>query len=268
MNSKLIEPVPSVVRAGLASSPPYECLPADDEPPVAVNEHSVLGLAELLLKQPGRLDSLTREEERQRELIPRFLAIALASFGLFALALSLLLYRVPAAALPSFLTGHWSRAPLGSAVSLTLAYTLGLVAATGVCLPSFYFYALLSGVKISVLHVTAHIMKGKSATSMMLLGILPIYVAIVLGMIVFEADLPLLTAALYLGLLLPFVAGLWGVRSIYQGFMSLADTLPAERRCRRTCFLRRLTLACAACYSAVTPVMIYTLWDFFAGKLG
>jgi hypothetical protein len=266
MNNQLLEADADVWEV-VPASPPDEYLRADDMPNVAVNEHSILGLSELLLKRPGRLDELTRDMEQQRELIPRFLAISLASFGLFALVLSFLLWEVPRTALPAFLTARWSDAPLGSAVSLTLAYTVGLVAATGVCLPSFYFYALLAGVKISVLHVTAHIMKGKSATSMLLLGILPIYVAIVMGMIVFNADVKLLTAALYLGLLLPFLAGVWGVRSIFQGFMSLADTLPPQRRCARTCFLRRLTLACAACYTAVTPVMIYTLWDYFARKL-
>jgi hypothetical protein len=68
---------------------------------------------------------------------------------------------------------------------------------------------------------------------------------------------------LYIGLLLPFFAGLWGVASIFQGFMRLADTL----RCavQRVCFLRRLTLAWAACYTAVTPFMIYALWTHFTG---
>src|SRR5262249_40230902 len=106
------------------------------------------------------------------------------------------------------------------------------------------------------------------STAVMLLGILPIYVAIVLGMVVFQAPLLNLEIALDLGLGLPFVAGLWGAWSIYRGFLALADTLPAARRCRRTCFLRRLTVAWAACYSVVMPVMIYTLWNFFVTRLG
>jgi hypothetical protein len=135
-------------------------------------------------------------------------------------------------------------------------------------LPSFYFYGLLAGVKVSWLQVTALIMKGKASTSVLLLGILPIYMAIVLGLSVFQAEPSWLRLAFYLGLVLPFGAGLWGVRNIYLGFMGLADTLPPERRVHRECFLRRLTLACAGCYSAVTPVMIYTLWDYFSLHLG
>ena len=41
----------------------------------------------------------------------------------------------------------------------------GFVLATGVCLPSFYFYALLAGVRMTMLQVTAHIMRGMAATN-------------------------------------------------------------------------------------------------------
>jgi hypothetical protein len=237
-----------------------------EEPQIAVDEHSLLGLTELLLKEPARVDALAREEARQPELIPRFLAMAFASFSLFALALVLLFNSVDRDALPGFLKERWTGSA-GPAVSLWLAYTFGLVAATGVCLPTFYFHSLLAGLRISVLQVTGHIMKGKASTSMMLLGILPIYVAIVLGMIVFHSPADVLEGALYLGLFLPFVAGLWGARAICRGVMSLADTLPADRRPGREWFLRWLTLAWAGCYTAVTPVMIYTLWDSFSGTI-
>jgi hypothetical protein len=250
-------------------SPPNDVLldaSVIDQPAANVDEHSLLGLLELLLKNPTRLDELARDEQRQPELVPRFLAIVLISFSTFALALVLLLNHAERIALPTILRASWTGG-VGPALSLWLAYTLGMVAASGVCLPSFYFFGLLVGVRTSVLQVTGHVMKGKASTAVMLLGILPIYVAIVLGMVVFHAPLEELRAALYLGLALPFIAGLWGVWSIYRGFLGLADTLPEARRCRRTCFLRRLTVAWAACYTVVTPVMIYTLWDYFAKHL-
>jgi hypothetical protein len=235
------------------------------EPPVEADEHSLAGLIELLLKNPARVDQLGRDETRQRELIPRFLAIALASLSLFALVLSVIFWVAPPKALPDLIGDRWARDPISAALSLCLAFTIGTVAASGVCLPSFYFYGLLAGVKISMLQVTGHVMKGKSATSILLIGILPIYVALALGMIAFDVPDRELQIVLTLGLILPFAAGLYGVWSIFRGFMLLADTLPAERRCQRTCFLRRLTLAWAACYTAVSPVMIYRLWQTFAG---
>jgi len=152
-------------------------------------------------------------------------------------------------------------------VALWLAYALGFTLTTGVCLPSFYFYGLLAGVRVSWLQVTAQIMKGQASTAVMLMGILPVYLAAALGAVVFSAPPQVLRAVLYAGLVLPFGAGLWGVRSMYVSFLGLADTLPPARRCRRECWLRRLTVACSACYTAVCPVMIYTPWRYFADHL-
>jgi hypothetical protein len=237
---------------------------AVDETPIAINERSALGLTELLLKNSRKVDSLARDETWQADLIPRFLGIAVTSFSVFSLALAIILSLAPTDYLPGLLKDAWQRSPGRAGVSLGLAYVVGLVATTGICLPSFYFYGLLSGVRITILQVTTHIMEGMAATSLMLIGLLPIYVAYVLGLIVFGAPSSSLVPMIYAGLALPFIAGLWGLRTIYRGFMQLADTLSPERRCRRRCFLRRLTLACTACYSAVTPVMIYTLWNTFS----
>jgi hypothetical protein len=231
------------------------------------NERSVLGLAELLLKDPAQVDSLARNASRQLLLLPSLLAIGLVSFSLFALALVLTLGAAPAEALPEFLAERWTAHRTGAALALWLAYALGFTLTTGVCLPSFYFYGLLAGVRVSWPQVTAQIMKGQASTAMMLMGITPVYVTAALGVIVFGGPPPLLQVVLYAGLVLPFAAGLWGVRSIYLGFLGLSDTLPPQRRCQRECWLRRLTAACSACYTAVCPVMIYTLWGYFADHL-
>jgi hypothetical protein len=264
MQESVLERLETPLDVEFDSVPPEAAAPEESDRLVMADDRSVLGLAEWLLKDPAHLDSLARDQARQADLIPRFLTLGLASFGLFGLALVLLFLTAPAGALPGFLAPRWLANQVSSSVALWLAYTFGFVLATGICLPSFYFYGLLAGVKVTWLQVTTHIMKGKASTAMLLLGLLPIYVAIVLGLSVFGADPSWLRAAFLLGLGLPFVAGLWGVRAIFLGFLSLADTLPAQRRCRRECFLRRLTLACAGCYTAVTPVMIYTLWDYFS----
>jgi len=240
---------------------------ADETPPaVHVNERSILGLAEMLLKAPAQLDAWTRDPARQGELIPRFLTLALASLALFAVVLVLLLLGSKADTVPSILE-RWDGSA-GPAVALGLAYPAGMVAATGLCLPTFYFFGLLAGVRISVLQVTTHVLKGKAATSIFLLGLTPIYLAVTLGLLIFHVDVMALSVALAVGLALPFLAGVWGVRSIYVGFLALADTLPPERRCRRTCFLRRLTVAWAAVYTIVTPVMIWSLYQNLAARLG
>jgi hypothetical protein len=228
---------------------------------------SMLGLTELLLKDPSRLDRLTRDAVQQPWLIPSMLAIGLASFGLFALILAATLDSAPVAALPAPLVEWRASHRVASAVALWLAYTLGFTLTIGVCLPSFWFYGLLAGIRASWLQVTAQMVKGQAATAMMLLGVLPVYLAAALGAMVFRAPPETLRLVLWIGVGLPFLAGLWGVRSIYQGFLGLADTMPEERRSSRTWWLRWLTLACSVCYTAVCPVMILRLWSHFAGQL-
>lgn len=228
-----------------------------------IDDRSTVGLVELMLKGPDRLDEITRDETRQAGLVTQFLAISLVGFTIFGVAATVMLNAgVALGTAQSWPEGipaaHWGGRSIGN---LVLAYNIGLVAATGICLPSFYFYGLLAGVKTSMLGVLTHAMKGKSVAAVTLVGILPIYLAVVLGMIVFKLPAHLTQLTLYGALALPFVAGLNGVRSLYIGFMGLTDTLPPHRRCQRACLLRRLVFAWSACYTAVTPLMVYTIWN-------
>jgi len=86
-----------------------------------------------------------------------------------------------------------------------------------VCLPSLYFYSLLAGLRMSLTEVVLHTLKAKAVSAVALVGILPIYAALVLGAVVF-VNAQIVQSALGVGLILPFVAGLWGTRSLYDGF--------------------------------------------------
>src|SRR5262249_45969978 len=120
---------------------------AVDEAPQPAGE-SVVGLAELLLKDPARVDRLTRDESRLGELIPRFLALALITFSIYSLAMATVLHFVPVAALPAVIADHWNDGGLRATLAFGAAYTAGMIAASGICLPSFYFFGLLAGVKL------------------------------------------------------------------------------------------------------------------------
>ena len=255
----------SAVLDALPCPDPAPTVEAVETPELSVDERSLLGLVELLLKAPGRIDAWTRDPSRQVELIPRLLILALMSFAVFSTILVLLIRAAQPEAVP-FILENWNGST-GTALALALAYPVGMAAASGICLPTFYFFGLLAGVRISVLQVTTYVLKGKAATAVLLLGLTPIYLSVTLGMVIFHADDAAMSAALTAGLVLPFLAGAWGLRSIYVGFLSLADTLPPERRCRRTCFLRRLTVAWAAVYTTVTPVMIWSLNQHLAAQL-
>ncbi|MEX0715393.1 MAG: hypothetical protein WD066_02340 [Planctomycetaceae bacterium] len=259
--------------------PPHACgfapMPDPDIAPDA-DPGRTLGLIELILKDRPRLESTIRRPALQAELIPRFLGISLASFCLFGIAMALVFHTAGASpalgALDEWLRGgerpiafHAASTSeavwLRSGFALIAAYAAGLIAASGICLPSLYFYGLLAGVKMSFLDVTVHALKAKATAAVALVGLLPMYAAIALGMIVFGAPPALRDACLLVGLALPFIAGLWGTRSLYVGFSGLCDTMAPEFRDRRACFLRRLVASWSAVYTAVTPVMIFTIWQ-------
>jgi hypothetical protein len=236
--------------------------PLDQEEIPAEEETHVLGLVELLLKNPRKADLAGLLAGTVMDVVPRFLGIALVSYAVFGLTLVLLMNFAPAGAYPRNLLpmpgASWVD---GSALGLVLGYTLGLVAASGICLPTFYFFGLLAGVRLSILQITGLILRAKAASAMVLMGILPIYLAVVLGLLIFRAPEHYLEGCFYLGLVLPFLAGLEGVRCIYRGIHRAAEFQPEAWRVQRTCFLRRLTLSWAACYTVVSPVMVYRLWE-------
>ncbi len=263
---------------------PNESSDADRVTQTRPQELTIPVLVELLLKDRRRLFRVLRLEAAPAILLPRLLAIALAGFLLFGVAMSVVLTaadRWPS--LTSLTT--WVDAPLsmplefkaidsahgklapwlsGEALVLAGAYAFGLVAASGICLPSLYFYCLLAGVKMSMVDVVVHTVKSKAVAAVALVGILPIYVAVAMGVLIFRGSEVQLAATMFLGLALPFIAGVWGTVSLYQGFLQMCDTMPPARATRRECFLRRLVLSWSACYSAVMPVMIYSVWEVFS----
>jgi hypothetical protein len=238
-------------------------------------------LIELLMKDQTSVDELARGATNQREMIPRFLAIGLSGYLAYGIALSVLLgvahvwpqltavsvwLNDPSAPLAHFAwtanSTWWQPWFDGSAIRLVAAFSLGMIGSVGICLPSFYFYGLLAGVRTSMLHVTLIALKGMASGAIALVGILPVYFAIALGLIVFETPRWTIEIFCCIGFALPFIAGLWGTRSLYLAFVDLADMMRNERRCERLCFLRRLLVSWSLCFTAVTPVLIYTLWEY------
>jgi hypothetical protein len=262
-------------------------LPTDDveltaiDDPVDPKSLSSLALFELLLKNRWKLYRLLRVPEASAVMLPRLLGIALAGYLLFGLTMSIVLASAgtwpaltsiaawldsPATAPLTFMPFGGTLAELdpsvvGKSAALVFAYAFGLVSASCVCLPSLYFYCLLAGVRMSMLEVVLHAVKSKAVAAVALVGILPIYVAIAMGVAIFDASESLVRLTMLLGLALPFIAGIWGTVAMYQAFSIVCATLPANRIERRACFLRRLVLSWSAIYTAVMPVMIYSVWE-------
>jgi hypothetical protein len=239
----------------------------------------ILGIAqivELILKDRDRLDRLAQATPQKVDLASRLLAISLISFALYGLGMSLTLYSAHLwprfAASAAWLDGSETRlfefVVVGAADShvaagsarLIIAYSFGLIAASGICLPSLYFYGLLSGMRMTMTDVVVHSLKCTAVAAVALIGILPIYSALALGAIVFPVPRDSVATILILGLCLPFIGGLWGTQSLFLSFANLCRTMPAEFQSQRACFLRRLILSWCACYTSVAPLMIVTVW--------
>lgn len=241
-------------------------------------------LVELILKDPVRLDLLIRQTDQQVHLLPRLLATSLAAFTIFGIAMTLVL---SAAGVWPHLTpieqtwtgerpwlmwferheaaSFWSPWLNGDAFRLIAAYAIGLIAATGICLPSLYFYALLAGVRMTMLDVVTHAVKSKAVAAITLIGIIPIYAALGLATAIFSLPDSSRNAVLLLGLILPFIAGFSGTYSLYRGLSTLTDTMKPDQKLDRECFLQRLVLSWCGVYSAVSPVLIFTLWQHLQG---
>ncbi|HLG16855.1 MAG TPA: hypothetical protein VJH03_20480 [Blastocatellia bacterium] len=214
-------------------------------------QSNLFDYVELLLKNRARLSEVLRRGDRLMEVLPNLLGIALVGFAAYAAIIWAVfnLGGAEAAGLPKF-----------SLASLTLSYTAGLVASVGVCLPSFYFYALLAGVKASMVQIAAQAVRALAVTAILLLGIMPVYLAVVVGLHI-GGDIwrPGYELSIRVGLVLPFLAGFFGVSAFYRGFADLAYTFPPHRRRTRGRFLRLMALAQSGLYAFVSPFMIHTL---------
>ena len=121
-------------------------------------------------RRSGRSTGCWPAKQRQRELLPKFMAVAVACFAIYGVVMTGVLngfvwhgdYWLPH--LPPARVGHWSMG------NLTAAYTLGLIAANGICLPSFYFYGLLAGLRTTMLAIAAQAIKAMASGGLALVG--------------------------------------------------------------------------------------------------
>lgn len=293
MNPQILQSLQHAFNEPQQSAAQAECTAADipvaNEVDDAAAEVGPIGrgpfaLVELILKDPVSLDRLIRKPEQQFELVPRFLSISLAAFAIFGVSMTLVFSAAGVwphlFAIESVLAGNhalglqfeaeeaksfvspWLN---GNAFRLIAAYAIGLIAATGICLPSLYFYGLLAGIRMSMMDVAIHALKSKAVAAVTLIGIIPIYAAFGLATAIFTLTELSRDAVLVFGLILPFIAGLSGTYSLYRGLSTLTDTMAPEQRTYRECFLQRLVLSWCGVYSAVSPVLIFTLWQRLQG---
>lgn len=149
-------------------------------------------------------------------------------------------------------------------VVLPITLIASFLLTLAVCLPSFYFYSQLSGLDVTFRFVVVQALRVQAHTSVLLLGMLPIYAAVALATV-----LPLnieVEAVVLIGLALPFVMGLTGILALWRSFKHLLPRIPITHE-RRGRFLLRMVLAWGAVFSVVAPVAMWRIGEVLAGWL-
>jgi len=216
-------------------------------------EPSFVNLTEMTLKRPEDVQAVVKDEPSQPRAILNLLLLGLLGISLYSAVFTVIVALAPPV---DWMPPVSLKDPSGARPLLT--YTIGMVEALGICLPSFYFYGLLAGVRATMLQVAAISLHALARTGVILMGILPVYVAAILGTVVLGATGGRAYEALMMaGVLLPFLAGLSTLPVMYRGFVDLIETLPEARAASRAPMVRLLALAWAVLYTVVAPV---TLW--------
>jgi hypothetical protein len=223
--------------------------------PQVSEQDKALHFYDLLIRDDPRLDAAIVAGEQHIGPIQQLLMLSVGGTALygFAVGLAAQFFQVQGA------VGGW----LGHFPLLTLpfALTAAFLLALAVCLPSFYFYTQLSGLDASFRLITMQALRIQARTSILLLGVLPVYAAIVLAAVV--GVIAGGQEQIVLGILLPFVVGLGGLRSLYKSFERLGQVFPVAH-VRRSCFLSRLVMAWGIVYTVVCPVALYSIGEGLA----
>lgn len=217
---------------------------------------------EAMLTDDESVDDMVLDDSKLTATLHRLLALAVAGLLSYGLAVGAVLEAYTAFELfPSI-----SSTP---AIWMPLTLTGGFLAAMIICLPGFYFYTQLSGVDASFRLVTAQSLRVQARTSVILLGVMPFWVAwaltpfLDLELLRNAFELPLFEPLLILlaGLGLPFLVGLFGLWSVYRSYRRLLDELPITHP-RRGNFLLRMVLCWAVAMGCVTPVAMCRIGEF------
>ncbi len=143
-------------------------------------------------------------------------------------------------------------------VSLVVVFT----GALAICLPSFYFYTQLSGLDVSFRLITAQALRVQARTSVLLLGVLPFYVAAGLAPVLGVGVSP--DQVLGIGLGLPFFLGILGLDSLRHSFERLAAILPNTRG-DGSAFVRYAVVAWGAVFVSVAPIGLFRILHAIGG---
>lgn len=223
--------------------------------PPAASVLSEPSLVDLLLRDRDQADRACADPATAARLLPRFIGLSALGIGAWSVVHGLLLSLSTQQLNPHGLFG----APITVTIpALFLAYEGALTGAQVAGLPTFSFYGLMAGFRTHAWRIATESLRARATAALVLMGLLPVYLAVGLGLVLLFPEPGGVGAAwqaLVLGIggfTLPFVAGLAAPASLLRVFRKLAheaeDGRPGQGR-------RPMPLLLAMAWSAVFSVM-------------
>ncbi len=207
---------------------------------------------DLVVRDGAQLDAALATHAHAAEWPRRLVGLALLGLGVHGVILSV--------AMRSYMPfwNAWADAPW---FALPLAYGGGFVGGAALCLPTLYVLTRIAGLEVPLVFVAVQTLRGLARTAALLLGLAPLYLAMVLAVPRGLVDGELVVEV---GLLLPFALGLFGLVSLYRSFQRLIPTLPSARAARPGTDIK-LTVAWGATFMSVAPLLCVRLADLLVG---
>lgn len=207
---------------------------------------------EMLVQHRELGEAACEHPERAARLLPRLAAISALGLVAYALVQGAVLSVGPSGAQPLGL--EQASFPV-RALALFLAYAAGIFGAQVAALPSAYFYALQAGIRTHAWRIAAEAMRAQATAAVVLLGLLPVYLAAGLGVGLGHADSG--TTMLVHGMIgytLPFVGGLAGTVGLARAFVRIARGASSEGS--RSPWPVMAVLAWSALFTSLAPLAV------------
>lgn len=236
-------------------NPSLSDTPDSSTPPPAAPADRV-SVVDLLIRRRDLMDEAVTDRDAAARLLPRLVGISVVGVAAFSVVQGGLLTLEGAAVWPA---GVSETSPLKAMGSVFLAYSAGLFGAQVASLPSAYFYALLAGVKTHGWRVAVEAMRAQATSATVLLGLLPVYFAVALGVALGFDDLQWFWRNLVIGVggyTLPFVAGLGGVVAMLRAFTQLVRG-PQVEGVARSPMPVLLVLSWSVLFTAMAPLAVW-----------
>lgn len=205
---------------------------------------------ELLVQHRELAAAACEHPERAARMLPRFVGVSVLGIAAYAVVQGAVLSVAQSSAQPGGLleSGFGMRA-----LVIFAAYAAGLFGAQVASLPSAYFYALQAGIRTHSWRIAVEAMRAQATAAVVLLGLLPVYLAAGLGVSLSgpDQDAELLIHGM-VGYTLPFVGGLVGTFGLFRAFTQIAQAARADSV--RSPWPAMAVLAWAALFTAMAPL--------------